>query len=242
LHLGLKFAASSGAVKLNALGARVPATERSRRSRNQLQKIVHTQTKTDGGSTPHLLFFSMPFDNDKFERLVLHVIWRTGDARNFGVTKLNKVLWFADARAFAVLGQSITGETYVREKYGPTARHIDACIAGLSAAGLIEAWTEPFFEFEIRRYTAHQPPDTSIFSSGELSLIDWWIQHIANGQSATQTGEPSPDYAWKIAPIGEELPVAAFLASRVRQPSTQEERGWFENAAERIAAEPIGSK
>src|SRR5262245_12632025 len=66
----------------------------------------------------------MPFDKLKFKRLVHYIIWKAGKRDWFGAVKLNKVLWFADARAYVLTGQPITGETYVRGPYGPMPQHI----------------------------------------------------------------------------------------------------------------------
>lgn len=176
------------------------------------------------------------FDRDKFKALVLYVIWRTGEVRDFGATKLNKVLWFSDARAFEALGRSVTGETYVRQKFGPVPRHIVPILRELQEEGLVQSWSEPYFEFEVSRYRAHQPADISLFSADELGLIDWWIKHVAEEHTAASISEASHDYAWKIAALGEELPFHAFLASRVRQPR-DEELEWA-----KIAAEQLGTK
>jgi len=175
------------------------------------------------------------FDREKFKALVLYVIWRTGEVRDFGSTKLNKVLWFSDARAFEALGKSVTGETYVREKFGPVPRHITPILSELQEEGLVQSWTEPYFDFAVRRYRAHQPPDISVFSADELGLIDWWIKHVAEEHTAASISEASHDYAWKIAKLGEELPFHAFLASRVRQPR-DEELEWAKAAADQLGS------
>ena len=57
----------------------------------------------------------MAFDREKFKQLVHYVIWN-GKRDWFGATKLNKVLWFADARAYVLTGRPITGATYIREE------------------------------------------------------------------------------------------------------------------------------
>jgi len=176
------------------------------------------------------------FDRDKFKALVLYVIWRAGEARDFGATKLNKVLWFSDARAFEAYGKSITGETYVRQKFGPVPRHMLPVLDELQQEELIETFTERHFDYEVTRYKAHQPPSTSLFSADELGLIDWWIKHIAEDHTATSISEKSHDYAWQIAKMGEELPFHAFLASRIRQPR-DDELEWA-----RSASEDLGSK
>jgi Protein of unknown function (DUF4065) len=175
------------------------------------------------------------FDRDKFRALVLYVIWRTGEVRDFGTTKLNKVLWFSDARAFEAYGRSITGETYVRQKFGPVPRDIVSVLKELQDEGLIQAWSEPFFDFEVIRYRAHEPPATSLFTADELGLIDWWIKHIAEQHTAASISETSHDYAWKIAKMGEELPFHAFLASRIRQPR-DEELEWAKSAADQLGS------
>jgi len=174
-----------------------------------------------------------PFDKEKFKSLVLYVIWRTGDLRDFGSVKLNKALWFSDARTFEALGKAVTGETYVREKFGPVPHHILPVLDELQAEGLIQPWREPFFEFEITRYRAHQPPDTSMFTAEQLGIIDWWIRHIAEEHTAASISEASHDYAWKIAKFGEALPYQAFLARRIRQPSG-DELEWAKAAADRL--------
>jgi len=175
----------------------------------------------------------MTFDREKLKALVLYVIWRTGDVRDFGATKLNKVLWFSDARAFEALGKSVTGETYVRQKFGPVPQHINSVLDELQRDGSIQAWSEPYFDFEVSRYRAHQPPDTSLFSADELGLIDWWIKHIAEQHTAASISEASHDYAWKIAKLGEELPFHLFLASRIRQPR-DDELEWAKAEADQL--------
>lgn len=176
---------------------------------------------------------SMPFDRTKFKALVLYVIWRTGDVRDFGLTKLNKVLWFTDARTYEAFGKSVTGETYVRRKFGPVPMHIDEVISELIANGKIQSWSEPWFDFEVKRFAAHEPPDMALFSADELGFIDWWIKHVAEQHTATSISEKSHDYGWKIAKEGEELPLKAFLARRIREP-IGEELDWAKQAAAKL--------
>jgi len=173
----------------------------------------------------------MSFDRKKFKALVLYVIWRTGEVRDFGVTKLNKVLWFSDARTYETSGNSITDETYVRRKFGPVPVHIDEVIAELVEDGQVQIWTEPCYDYEVKRYSTHEPPETSVFSPDELGFIDWWIRHVAEQHTATSISEKSHDYGWKIAKDGEELPFKAFLAKRIRSPLDGEELDWARKAA-----------
>jgi hypothetical protein len=175
----------------------------------------------------------MNFNREKFKALVLYVIWRAGEQRNFGSTKLNKALWFSDARAHEALGEPITGETYIREKFGPVPKHIVEVQNELEREGRIVVWSEPYFEHKIARFRAFEPPSTALFSREEMSLIDWWIKHIDEEHSAASISAKSHDYAWKIAKMGEEIPLYAFLASRIRAPN-DEELNWATEEAGKL--------
>jgi hypothetical protein len=98
------------------------------------------------------LRFPMQFDRDKFKALVHYVIWRAGGRDGIGATKLYKVLWFAEARAFVLSNRPISGETYIREEDGPSPRH----------AAEIEYW--------IARVDA----DRTAISTGEASHDAAW--------------------------------------------------------------------
>ncbi len=175
----------------------------------------------------------MDFDPDRFKALVLYVIWRTSERNDFGSTKLYKALWFAEARANEALGRPIAGETYIRDKFGPRPKHIREVLEELQNDEQIVVWSEPYHQYTITRFRAFQPPDTTVFGAEELSLIDWWIKHIDEAHTAASISEKSHDYAWKIAAMGEELPLHAFLASRIREPN-DEELDWAKEAAEKL--------
>jgi Antitoxin SocA-like, Panacea domain len=57
--------------------------------------------------------------NDKFDDLVHYVIWKCPDATTLGATKLNKILWFADAIHYLRTGQPVTAARYVEQQHGP---------------------------------------------------------------------------------------------------------------------------
>jgi hypothetical protein len=173
------------------------------------------------------------FDRDKLKALVLYVIWRAGQQEGFGATKINKVLWFADARRYEVFGQSITGETYVRQPHGPVPQHIDEIKRELESDGSIKGWSETYYDKSITRHLADAPPDTSMFDTEELMLVDWWIKHVAEEHTATSISDLSHNYAWNIAAMGEEIPLHAVFADRVRSPN-DEELEWARTEAKRL--------
>jgi hypothetical protein len=178
----------------------------------------------------------MRFDKEKFKALVLYVSWRAGHRDGFGVTKLNKVLWFADARAYVLHKKSITGATYIREKYGPVAKQMLAIEKELRQKGLIEVQKERHSKHVATKLRAFERPDLSLFSDEELSIIDHWVKQVDEDRPDDAQGELSHDYAWQIAEMGEVIPLYAVLAARVRAPRGRELE-WAKAEAERLGLE-----
>jgi len=160
----------------------------------------------------------MQFDRDKFKQLVHYIAWKAGKRDWFGATKLNKVLWFADARQFVLHGVPITGAIYIREKYGPVPKQMMPIRDELEREGQISVLKEG----NLIRIVASIKPDLSMFKTEELQGVDYWIDHIDKDHTAGSISEESHDYAWEIAKLGEELPLFAILANRIRDPNDEE--------------------
>jgi Protein of unknown function (DUF4065) len=169
------------------------------------------------------------FDRAKFKALVHYVIWKAGRSDRFGATKLNKVLWFADARAFVLTGKPITGATYIREKWGPVPKQIMPVRAELEQEGAIKI-THSRSGGDHTKFTAIITPITTLLTDGDLATVDYWINHIDKDHTAKSISDESHDYAWEIAKRGEELPLFALLANRIRDPN-DEELAWAKSRA-----------
>lgn len=160
----------------------------------------------------------MAIDLEKLKRLIHYIAWKAGKRDWFGATKLYKVLWFADARQFVLTKHPITGAVYIREKYGPVPKHAMIVRSQLENEGNIRVSKEG----SLTRIVALTHPDTSMFSADELKTVDYWIDYIDKSHTAQSISDESHDYAWNIAAMGEELPLYAILANRIREPNEQE--------------------
>lgn len=165
---------------------------------------------------------TMQFDHDKFKALLHYVVWKAGDKDGFGATKLYKVLWFSDARAYMLQGEPISGETYLREKFGPLPAHGQSVIKELADDGVIRVWNDTYYGKSIRHFHSLQVPDRLSLDQRQREIVDYWINHIADEHTATSISEQSHDYAWEIAKLGEEIPYHAIFATRIRDPEGEE--------------------
>jgi Protein of unknown function (DUF4065) len=153
-------------------------------------------------------------DLEKLKRLIHYVAWKAGRNDWFGATKLYKVLWFADARQFVLTKKPITDAVYIREKYGPVPKHAMIARRELEREKAVKITKDG----NLTRIVALTKPDVSMFTLDELKAVDYWIHHIDKDHTATSISDRSHDYAWDIAKMGEELPLIAVLANRIREP------------------------
>ena len=176
----------------------------------------------------------MDFDRQKFSRLVHYVIWRAGHRPDFGIAKLSKALWFADARHYMIFAMPIAGETNVRQPHAPVPQHLDEILAELQAAGVVTSREEPFTKATtITRFATDAVPDTSCFSVDELGVIDWWIKNVADEPKASAGGDFLHNHTWENAAVGETIPLFAILASRIRSP-IGDELEWAKAEAQKL--------
>jgi Protein of unknown function (DUF4065) len=165
---------------------------------------------------------TMQFDRNKFKSLLHYVVWKTGDKDGFGATKLYKVLWFSDARAYMLAREPITGEVYIRDKFGPLPTHALAVIDELSREGAIRVSNDVYYNKPIRHFHSLRLPDRLTFTEQQRQIIEYWIKHIADEHTAASISEESHDYVWEIAALGEEIPYHAIFATRIRDPEGEE--------------------
>jgi hypothetical protein len=160
-----------------------------------------------GASTAHV-------DERKFDALVHYVCARSGDPARLGATKLNKILWFADVIAYVRTGHPITGAIYVKRQFGPVPRGIMASRSRLRANGKIFEKKELVGTYEQIQFISLQEPDLSPFRAEEISLVDEVIDIICNSHTARSISDLTHDNVWKMAEIGEEIPLHAMLAAQ----------------------------
>lgn len=147
----------------------------------------------------------------KFKSLVHHIIHECAQRPDqLGAIRLNKVLWFADVTTYKMDGKSITGEKYVKRKYGPVPSRILPALEELQRDGAVLI-LEPKIEYASRRFYSLAPPTGKL--TNREKLITSAVLDDVLGRTASEISELSHDDVWDAAEIGEEIPMCATLAS-----------------------------
>lgn len=160
---------------------------------------------------------------NKLRHLILYAAQQHAVAPHFGKVLLAKVLFWSDFEHFAMTGQPITGQAYVKQPNGPVPERFDEVLDGMQRRG--ELYLEPE---QVGPYTQQRPvalvePDMSVFSESERELIDRVISD-QRGMTASEASAYSHSaVGWQAAQPGERIPYGtAWIVEPPPEPTEQD--------------------
>lgn len=115
--------------------------------------------------------------------------------------------------------------SYVKLQYGPVPKHAPMATRELEEIGAIVSRSVEYFGKSKREFWAISEPDISRFAPEAISIIDQMIEWICHNHTASSISEKTHDLLWESAEIGEEIPLAAALASRSAE-ITEDDVAW----------------
>jgi hypothetical protein len=153
---------------------------------------------------------------DKLENLILYVALKCEAAPLFGRTKLAKILFFSDFRAYVDLGHPITGVTYEKREFGPLPAGLGQTETRLQSSRRAHERIVPAGPFRQHRLVALEAPDLSAFSADEIAIVDAVIEKYWD-DSAADVNEYSDKFpAWRLVGLGQEIPYFSVLSAHQR--------------------------
>jgi hypothetical protein len=159
----------------------------------------------------------------KLLELILYISDRSEFDPYYGVTKLNKILFFSDISFYAKHERGITEQKYIKRDFGPVPRDIQTATTHLleqSALVIKERDCEGMIQ---KRPIAIREADLTAFSGEEIAMVDRVIDKL-RGKSATETSELSHTMTgWEIAQFGEEIPLHTVFIERREATSRDQE-------------------
>lgn len=148
----------------------------------------------------------------RLRELIVYIASCSAYDRRFGVTKLNKILWWSDTHAFGLRGRPITGTTYVRLPQGPVPDGLDELRDKMRAWGDIAISPQEHFGRTQHRVVALRRADLSQFSGEEIAIVDAVIgEHY--DRTATSVSRRSHGRMWEALPHQSKMPYESVFIS-----------------------------
>ena len=156
----------------------------------------------------------------KFETLVeaIHYICdkASDNPEQLDQIKLNKVLWYADARSYMTTGNSITGTTYLRKPFGPVARANRPAVEKLEKDGILRRgkvasgsghWNTHFDVIE--------PFARKSLTESHIEIINDVYESVVAGHTSMGVSERTHGEIWQLADRDEQLPLYTVFAEHL---------------------------
>lgn len=172
----------------------------------------------------------------RFKKLVHYVCYLCDDQVKLGATKLNKILWYVDAFAYRLWGETISGEkAYVKRQFGPVPRNILRTLESLEREGAIRIRETEYFGRQKRDYVLLKDARDDAFTEEEKALIKKVVQVVCDNHTVASISDVSHDLIWEAAGMGEDIPVNAVLAAQTTPPTGDDEKWAGKIISERVA-------
>lgn len=145
----------------------------------------------------------------RFRELIIYIAQRSVADPWFGATKLNKILYHSDFRAFERFGVPLTGVRYFRLPQGPAPKKLKHVERELIEEGAIRI-EEVELDFgrqgyRQKRTVALREPEMRLFTADEIALIDEVIRDLWS-QNAAEVSNASHDVRWRVLQHKDSLP------------------------------------
>src|SRR3990172_2186257 len=104
-------------------------------------------------------------DLTRLKEAILYVSHLCEEDEKFGAVKLNKILYYADFRAYREFGRSITSATYQHLPEGPAPKELLRARDELISEGALEIEPRQVFSFVQQRPVAKREPNIEVFEN-----------------------------------------------------------------------------
>jgi len=153
-------------------------------------------------------------NRNKFEEVLLYISEKCSALPAFGATKLNKMLFYSDALAYALLGAPITGFDYQKLQNGPVPVNILRVKDEMVQSGDLSIKVVPLPSGKSQhRAVAMRPPNLEEFSSEEIQIIDRVISTFQHSTADSVSEFSHQEVGWKAARLKETIPYGTILIS-----------------------------
>ena len=142
----------------------------------------------------------------KLLNVLLYIPSQVGAKPNVGETVLYKLLYFIDFDFYEKNGRSITGLSYVKNRFGPTpTREFSSIVASMKEAGELEVIETQYFSHLQKKYLPVKNASLSSLTADEIKHIDGVLDRLSD-KTANELSELShKDMPWIATNLGKRI-------------------------------------
>jgi putative zinc finger/helix-turn-helix YgiT family protein len=148
---------------------------------------------------------NVPVSLPKIREMVAHFCGMP----NVFVTKLAKLMFYADFLHYKECTTSITGLAYAHLPRGPVPEHYERLRADLLENDIVTIEERLGEDWAGEVLVARRPPYSDVFSAGELGVLEFVAAHLGSLTSKALSERSHVETAYTSTAMGERIPYAA---------------------------------
>ena len=156
----------------------------------------------------------------KLIEAAIYLSEKSQDDPNFGMTKLVKLLYFADCAAYHLRGTPITEAQYLHFPHGPypdqwyqVRKHME------KNQDVIITYEQPMHGYHRYRMIPNRSPDMEMLSANDKKILDDQIRRFAHFNAAAIESFSHEESGWLSTEDGE--PISYEMSGFMAPPATQ---------------------
>ena len=161
------------------------------------------------------------FPRERLRELILYIADKLQDDERGGITKLAKIIYFADFEAWRTQGKPVTGTKWKRMPHGPLPSDFYEILDELTDSRRISIKEGYYHGFPQKRIETHSAPSTGLFGDSELQVVDRVIQKFSGWNAKELSALAHAGAAWRMT--NEEYYIPYEYALYSDEPLTEEE-------------------
>lgn len=159
-----------------------------------LQKYFHTT----------ITVITMEFNREKYIDILMYILFKSYDKRNFGKTVITTVMYFIDFNYYELYGELLTKETYIKSKKGIKPKHFREITQELISKKQLFMRKEPYYNRTIHKYYPTVLPACR-FNEKEQKIIDTTMKKFSNNNAHSISRYAKYDPPLIVAEFGENI-------------------------------------
>lgn len=125
--------------------------------------------------------------------------------RDLGMTKLYKLIYFADATSLREYGHTISGSEYIKYEHGPVPSRGEKALKLLNRSNLISIKQRQHYKLSLNEVLAHAQPDLKILSPEDQIILSTICKTKGQATAAELSDESHREPAWLYAKLLDKL-------------------------------------
>lgn len=159
----------------------------------------------------------MSLHRDKLKDAIVFVAAHP-KVRDLGLTKLYKLLYFADAAHLRERGESITGSEYIKYQHGPVPSRGEKLLRNLRREARVEVEKVPYGGVEMMSVRVTASPVWPSLTAGEIETLDAICSDLGADKAATLSHKSHAEPAWVAAAMLEKLSEELMMYGAAEDP------------------------